>query len=63
MDDSARRTAEQDGIDELELKRRYHERLSDWSEPGEVKINRGGKLLDSLVQTRKPKIPWVSPKR
>ena len=63
MDDSTRRAAEQDDIDEQELRRRYYERLSDWSEPDAVKINRNGKLLDSLVQTRKPTIPWISPKR
>jgi len=31
-------------LNEQELKRRYHERLSDWSESGAVKINRDGKL-------------------
>jgi hypothetical protein len=33
------------GLDEEELRRRYYERVSDWSEPGAVKINRNGKLL------------------
>jgi hypothetical protein len=42
--------AEQDDIDEQELKRRYYERLSDWSETGAVKINRDGKLLEPLAE-------------
>jgi hypothetical protein len=33
-------------LDEQELRRRYYEHLSDWSEPGAVKINRNGKLLE-----------------
>jgi hypothetical protein len=56
---------EQDDINEEELRRRYYERLSDWSEPGEIKINRNGKLLNPLVELPKWKrsIPWVRPKR
>jgi hypothetical protein len=60
-----RDNAEQDGIDKQELKRRYYERLSDWSEPGEIKINRNGKLLslpsdsgqDSLIVSA-GSAPW-----
>jgi hypothetical protein len=32
MGDSTRRIAEQEGIDDQELMRRYYERLLDWSE-------------------------------
>jgi hypothetical protein len=50
-------------LNEQELKRRYHERLSDWSEPGAVKINRNGKLMDPLaVRCWKRSIPWSRPK-
>ena len=49
MDDSDRRKAEQEDIDKEESRRLFLERLSDWSEPGSVKINRNGKLLDRLV--------------
>ena len=39
MDDAIRRIAEQDGeLDEHELRRRYYERLSDWSELDAVKV-------------------------
>ncbi len=41
-----RENAEQDDIDEQELKRLYYERLSDWSEPGAVKVYRDGKLVE-----------------
>jgi hypothetical protein len=68
MNDSARRMGsrertEQDGIDEQELKRRYNERLTDWSEPGAVKVWRGGNLLRPLAELRKwkPQIPWATP--
>jgi hypothetical protein len=44
MDDPTRRYAERDEIDEQQLKRRYYERLSDWSEPGAVKVYRDRKL-------------------
>ena len=36
MDDLTRQRMERLGIDEKELKRRYYERLSDWSEPDAV---------------------------
>jgi hypothetical protein len=36
---------EQEDIDEQERRRRYYERLSDWSEPGAVKVYRKGKLV------------------
>jgi hypothetical protein len=64
MDDSTRGIDDQDGIDEEELKRRYSERLSDWSDEP-MKINRNGKLLDPLVELRKRifKLPWDRPKR
>jgi hypothetical protein len=68
MDDSVRRLAEQDGIDEQELIRRFYERLSDWSEPGAVKVNRSEKLLGSIVvrvrvELRKQifKLSWARP--
>jgi len=38
MDDPTRCYAEQDEIDEQELKRRFYERLCDWSEPGAMTI-------------------------
>ncbi len=41
MDDSGRSFDEQDGTDVQELKRRFCERLSDWSEPGSAKIGTG----------------------
>ena len=49
-DDSDRRLDKQEDIDEEELRRRYYERLSDWSEPDAVKINRGGKLVEPLAE-------------
>src|SRR4051794_9193738 len=49
MDDT-RRMAEQDDIDEQQLKRRYYERLSDWSDEP-VKINRNGKLVKPPVDS------------
>ena len=64
MDDSTCRMDEYDDIDEEELRRRYYERLCDWSEPGAVKINRNGKLLDLLAELQKRifKLPWTRPK-
>jgi hypothetical protein len=53
MDDSDRLTDEQDGIDEEGLRRRYYERLSDWSELGAVKINRNGKLVEPVSRVLK----------
>ena len=41
--------AEQDSIDEQELKRRYYERLSDWSESGAIKVYCNGKQLGPLA--------------
>ena len=38
-----RRTAAQADIDEPELRRRDDERVSDWSEPGAVTVDRSGK--------------------
>jgi hypothetical protein len=55
-DDSTCRTAWQDVIDEQELKRRYHGRLSDWSEPGVVKIYRGGQLPEPLIEPDWPEL-------
>jgi hypothetical protein len=49
MDDSDRRNAEPDDIDEVEPRRRYYERLCDWSEPGAVKVDRNGKLVEPLA--------------
>jgi hypothetical protein len=65
MDDTAHRTDQQDDIDEQELKRRYYERLSDWSEPAAVKVYRGGKLVgpNGVLRKWKPRIPWARPKR
>jgi hypothetical protein len=64
MDDSTGCKVELDDIDEQELKRRYYERLSGWSEPGVVKINQNGKLLEppGVLRTWKPKIPLARPK-
>jgi hypothetical protein len=45
VNDSTHRMGEQNDIDEQELRRRYYERLSDWSELDAVKFNRGGKLI------------------
>jgi hypothetical protein len=53
MDDSTRRTAEQEGIDEQELMRRYLQCVTDWSERGAVKIYRNGKLLGPPIVPRK----------
>ncbi|MDF2759230.1 MAG: hypothetical protein K0S99_1862, partial [Thermomicrobiales bacterium] len=52
-------------VDEQELRRRYYERLSAWTDTGVVKINRNGKLLESLAELRKRifKLPWNRPKR
>ena len=65
MDDSTGCKVELDDIDEQELKRRYYERLTDWSEPGSVKINRNRKLLDPLAELRRRifKLPWNRPRR
>ena len=49
MDDSGRSLDEQHGIAEQERRRCYYERLSDWSEPDVVKINRNGKLVEPPV--------------
>jgi hypothetical protein len=51
MDDPDRRLEEQDEIDEEESRRRFLERLSDWSDEP-MKINRNGKLLDPLAEQR-----------
>jgi len=40
-----------------ELRRRSYERLSDWSEPGAVKINRGGKLVEPAVVPDQTELP------
>ena len=39
---------DKDDIEEEESRRRYYERLSDWSEPSAVNINRNGRLLEVL---------------
>ena len=59
LDDPTRRHAEQDGIDEQKFKRRYYERLCDWSDEP-MKINRDGRLLVPLPEARKRivKLPW-----
>jgi chaperone required for assembly of F1-ATPase len=44
--------AEQDGLNEQELKRLYYERLCDWSEPGAVKVYRDGRLLGTPAGMR-----------
>jgi hypothetical protein len=64
-DSPTRGMDEQDDIDEQELKRRYYECLSDWSEPNGVKINRGGKLVKPLAELPKQifKLPWNRPRR
>ncbi len=51
MDDSTRPLTEQDGIDEQELKLRYHERLSDWSEPGVVEYRSGPDASAVAIRT------------
>ena len=51
-DDSTHPIAEQGDIDDEEFRRRYYERLSDWSDES-MKINRNGKLLDPLAELRK----------
>jgi hypothetical protein len=65
IDDLTRRDADQEEIDEQELKRRFYERLSDWSEPGSVKINRNGKLLEphKVIRKWRCSIPRAKPKR
>ena len=57
-------------LDDQELRRRYYERLCDWSEPGEVKINREGRLLGPLIVLDRAEmwkrihpIPWGRPER
>jgi hypothetical protein len=55
---------EQEDIDEEESRRRFIERLSDWSDEP-MKINRNGRLLDPLVEFRRRifKLPWNRPRR
>jgi hypothetical protein len=50
---------------EENLRRRYYERLSDWSEPGAVKIIWNGKPVDPLAELRKRifQVLWNRPKR
>jgi hypothetical protein len=64
MSDDWPERAERSGIDEEELRQRYYERLSDWSDEP-MKINRNGKLLEPLVELRKRifKLPWNRPRR
>jgi hypothetical protein len=50
MDGSSRCLAAQDDIDEQELTRRFYERLSDWSEPGEIKVIPNGRLLEPSIE-------------
>jgi hypothetical protein len=50
MDGSSRCLAAQDDIDEQELTRRFYERLSDWSEPGEIKVIPNGRLLEPRIE-------------
>jgi len=48
-------------IDEQESHRRFLERLSDWTEHGEIKINRNGKLLDPSVVPRQIEVRMGTP--
>jgi hypothetical protein len=41
--------AEQEDSDEQELRRRYYERLSDWSEPDAIKIHQEGGVHGLLM--------------
>jgi hypothetical protein len=51
-DDSTRRNAEQDDIDEEGLRRRY-DKFSDWSEPGAVKVNRDAQLQPMVCRWKR----------
>lgn len=65
-DDRISRLSRGEGeLDEQELMRRYLQRLTDWSEPGAIRVYRNGNLVGSLAELRKwkPKIPWARPKR
>ena len=61
VDNSPQRTDEQPDFDEQESRRRFHERLSDWSDEP-MKINRSGKLLDPVIRRWRRVIPWARPK-